>query len=319
MCGPGKPYEGLVRDGEWTGKTRLVEGVLDAPLHWRRPRTILVASMGDLFHESRSDEDIDRVFAVMALASWHKFLVLTKRAERMRVYASGEARYRIEVVARRVHVEHCRACQDSDEQGVPRPHLNHVILPWPLSIVRLGVSVEDQATADARIPLLLQTPAACRWVSVEPMLGPIDLCHLQPGDPPTEIDALHGTHGVLRPHGGECEHLDHVVTGGESGPHARPCDVAWVRDVVRECREAAVPCFVKQLGRWIAGDWPTTPEGHLYVDRWLFPDGAIWVPGVIGEHNYLRPEGAIAFQLRDRAGADPAEWPEDLRVRELPA
>ena len=153
----------------------------------------------------------------------------------------------------------------------------------------LGVSCEDQATADERIPLLLQTPAACRWISVEPMLGPIDLCHLQPGDPPTEIDALHGTHGVLRPHGGECEHLDHVVTGGESGPHARPCDVAWVRDVVRQCREAAVPMCVKQLG------------SNAYVDV---------------RQNKTLPGWRRAF--RDRAGADPAEWPADLRVRELP-
>ena len=302
MCGPGKPYEGLVRDGEWTGKTRLVEHVLDAPLRWRRPRTILVASMGDLFHESRSDEDIDRVFAVMALASWHKFLVLTKRAERMRKYLSG-------ITAHEGWEDRwADATADIGGIGHPFPSL------WPLPNVRLGVSVEGQASADERIPLLLQTPAACRWISVEPMLGPVDLgCYLA-----TVVESV-GGHGVTYSERVVQPALDWVVVGGESGPHARPCDVAWVRDVVRECREAAVPCFVKQLGRWIAGDWPTTPEGHLYVDRWLFPDGAIWVPGVIGEHNYLRPEGAIAFQLRDRAGADPAEWPEDLRVRELPA
>ena len=293
MCGPGKPYEGLVRDGEWTGKTRLVEHVLDAPLRWRRPRTILVASMGDLFHESRSECDIHAVFDVMARAQRHTFLILTKRADRMRRFCR-----RLSFIGPKElpHLTEpsCWLSPIGDRTAVPLPN------------VRLGVSVEDQPSADARISLLLQTPAASWWVSVEPMLGPVDLKPWLPrrcGCPEQytgrDCPACHGT-GRIRLVGESL--LDHVVVGGESGPHARPCDVAWIRDVVRQCREARVPCLVKQLGahpHWQHGDREVC-GARLSVRG-----------GESGDWSRSRV-------LRDRAGADPAEWPADLRVREIP-
>ena len=220
----------------WTGEVRFNESVLDQPLRWRRPRRIFVCAHGDLFHEAIPPKWQLLVWATMMRAEHHHFLVLTKRPERMRLFCDANA------VLRNV---------------------------W------LGVSVEDQRAADTRIPILLATPAARRWISAEPLLGPVDLRYLQPGAPPTEINALAGTHGVLRPHGGRCDRLDWVVVGGESGPHARQCDVQWIRDIVRTCAAARTPCFVKQLGS--NSDYRATKKG-----------------------------------------ADPMEWPADLRVRQLP-
>jgi len=220
----------------WTGEVRFNEPVLDQPLRWRRPRRIFVCAHGDLFHEAIPPKWQLLVWATMMRAEHHHFLVLTKRPERMRLFCDANA------VLRNV---------------------------W------LGVSVEDQRAADTRIPILLATPAARRWISAEPLLGPVDLRYLQPGDPPTEINALAGTHGVLRPHGGRCDRLDWVVVGGESGPGARQCDVQWIRDIVRTCAAARTPCFVKQLGS--NSDYRATKKG-----------------------------------------ADPMEWPADLRVRQCP-
>ncbi len=138
--GPGLPYEGLIASGgQWNGQIKLVPEKLDEPLRWQRPRRIFVNSMSDLFHPNVPNEYIDRVFAVMALASQHTFQVLTKRPERM-----------LEYLNRRTTMPN----------------------------VWLGVSIENQVTADERIPLLLQTPAAVRWVSAEPLLRPVDLFHV---------------------------------------------------------------------------------------------------------------------------------------------
>lgn len=179
---------------------------------------------------------------------------------------------------------------------------------WPPLNVVLLASVEDQPRADDRIPDLLATPAAVRGISLEPMLGPADLrrwmvpksvkdgyAEVQSRFPSSEPTPAHLR---LRPS------LDWIIVGGESGPGARPCNIDWIRDVVRQCREAGVACFVKQLGARPVMDlchdplngWPY----HVEVDRDDDP-----------------PYGT-RFVLRDRAGADPAEWPEDLRVREWP-
>lgn len=218
----------------WTGEVRFNESVLDQPLRWRRPRRIFVCAHGDLFHEAIPPKWQLLVWATMMRAEHHHFLVLTKRPERMRLFCDANA------VLRNV---------------------------W------LGVSVEDQRAADTRIPILLATPAARRWISAEPLLGPVDLRYLQPGDPPTEINALAGTHGVLRPHGGRCDRLDWVVVGGESGPGARPCDLVNVARIVEDCREFNVPVFVKQLGpsawfRHPKGGDPTEWPPHLRVRQW---------------------------------------------------
>lgn len=185
----------------------LDEKALTQPLHWRRPRRIFVCSMTDLFGEWVTDAMLDRVFAMMAICPQHTFLVLTKRAARMRAYLTNEDR----MFVLRSSIEDWLT-----EEMCP--------LRWPLPNVHLGASVENQRAADERIPLLLATPAEVRWLSVEPLLGPVD---------------------AMR-YFGDDGRLHWLVVGGESGPGHRPIEVAWLEDVVRQCRAAAVPVFVKQ-------------------------------------------------------------------------
>lgn len=172
------------------------------------------------------------------------------------------------------------------EDLAPRADLLAWVERWlagaPPPNVWLGATVVNQEEADRDIPKLLATPAAVRFLSIEPMLGPVDLRYLQPGDPPTEINALAGTHGVLRPHRGECAKVDWVIVGGESGSHARPMVLGWAKAIVHQCQAAGVPVMVKQLGAR-----PTNREGEPHP-------------------------------IKDRKGGDTAEWPVELRVREFP-
>lgn len=213
----------------WTGETRFNEEWLTQPLKWRRPRRIFVCAHGDLFHESVPDEWIDRVFAVMALASQHTFQVLTKRAARMREYVSRHDTSKIgdSITTNAFWLNSAtRGYRGSGGSAV-----------WPLPNVWLGVSVEDQARADERIPDLLATPAAVRWLSCEPLLGPVDLGELQEGLPANAwLTWLDG--------------LDWIVIGGESGPGARPMHPDWVRSLRDQCAAAGVPFFFKQWGEW---------------------------------------------------------------------
>ncbi len=276
--GPGMPYENLARDGRWSGEVRFVQEHLEDPLRWTRPRRVFVNSMSDLFYESLSDRDIDRIFAVMALATRHTFQVLTKRPERMlRYMRPGSIRRGMVTQA---------AFETQRDRGGERDARRWKSPEWPLPNAWLGVSVENQSTADERIPLLLQAPAAVRFLSIEPLLGPVNLF---PNCSPAYAPHLRS------------DRIGWVIVGGESGPNARPCDAAWIRGIVEQCREAGVPCFVKQLGanvqmqpgaRWPKG-WPVDSQIEVSprVDRVI---------------------------LRDRKGGDPAEWPEDLRVREFP-
>lgn len=171
FSGPGQWGEGLARivrhpngktiDHRWTGKLRFNDRALDLPLRWRKPRRIFVNSTSDLFHEDVPDEWIDKVFAVMALSPQHTFQVLTKRPERMREYIHPRPSARGPCVQDRIEAIY---------------YANHQYpSAWPLPNVWIGTSIEDQATADARIPHLLDTPAAVRFVSAEPLLGPLDL------------------------------------------------------------------------------------------------------------------------------------------------
>lgn len=287
FSGPGMPYEGLVKRTShgpaWTGEVRVVPELLDAPLRWKKPRRVFVNSMSDMFHEKVPDEAIERILGVTIHAKAHTFQILTKRPERMRS------------VMRRW----------TDMNGRPQPNL------W------LGVSVEDQTTADERIPLLLQTPAAVRFVSYEPALGPINIDRwLRPRQTPNAS-------------GYEDEHapgwttdfsvINWLIVGGESGPSARPCDVAWIRSAVQQCKAAGVPCFVKQIG---AGAFETLPS-----IKQLGSAGALaainerraHIPGWTLTHT---PDGKSCFFRSlnpcDRKGGDPTEWPADLRVREMP-
>ena len=255
---PGHKFEGISRftpEGpRWTGTVRLAEDALDEPLSWRKPRRIFVCSTSDLFHEKVETEWLDRIFDVMRRARQHTFQVLTKRPENMLEYM--KSRYHFPTVA---------------------PEIK------PLPNVWLGVSVEDQATADERIPLLLQTPAAVRWVSYEPALGPVNFAsHL---------------HRRINEH---CNVLDWIVLGGESGPGARPFDIEWARAVVKQTRLTGTTVFVKQLGA-------------------LPHDGSACVgAGSECEPAHGREQGDRRLVLKDKKGGDMAEWPEDLRVREYP-
>jgi protein gp37 len=260
-AGPGGSYEGLVRMGKqgpvWTGEVRLIEGKLAEPMSWRKPERIFVNSMSDLFHESLGWEQvIDRVWQVMVDMDRHQYLVLTKRAENLRDYVQDWYRR---------------------SRCTLRPNV------W------LGVSVEDQATADERIPLLLQTPAAVKFVSYEPALGPVDFtqyvgrlcgCGLQ-------TDACDGWNEGRCPAGPP--RLSWLIVGGESGPGARPFDLEWAHSAVGQCREAGVACFVKQLGARPLWGSERTPDGT--------PD---------------------LYPISDRKGGDMAEWPHHLRVRQFP-
>lgn len=196
---------------------------LDKPLHWRKPRRIFVCSMGDLFHPDVPDEFIDLVFAGMVLSPQHTFQLLTKRPELMLKYLSGGNRHTPVIAA-------MNAIGGVDA----------VAIRWPLPNVHLGVSVEDQATADERIPLLLDTPAALRFVSIEPLLGPVDLWEY---GPEVSFSWLHGFDGSDP----KIPKLDWVICGSESGPKRRFCDPAWIRDLMRQCVSAGVPFFLKQM------------------------------------------------------------------------
>lgn len=209
----------------WTGETRLWEPELTAPLKLKKPARIFVADMGDLFYEGVSDEDIDRVLAVMALAPQHTFLVLTKRAERMWKYVGELYAGRMYEIAESYMMENntCldagRMILESFANGLPNCHL--------------GISVEDQKTADERIPFLLRTLAAVRWISYEPALGSVDF-HKPTGW------YLHNDSIPLRAEIPEMliDGINWIVVGGESGPGARPCDLQWIRSAVEQCQSA---------------------------------------------------------------------------------
>ena len=189
-------------DRHFNGKVRCHEDALDIPLRWKKPRRIFVNSMSDLFHRDVPFAFVDKVFRVISARPQHTFLVLTKRPERMEKYVTGSVR---------------------------RP-----------SNVWLGASVEDQASADARIPHLMRCPAAVRWLSVEPMLSPVDIvCGRRTPSP-------------LAP--------DWVVCGAESGPGARPMELDWARRLRDQCQGYSIPFFMKQIvvnGRKVPfEEWP---------------------------------------------------------------
>lgn len=201
---------------------------LEQPIRWKKPRMIFANSMSDLFHESVPDEFIDSVFAVMAIAEQHTFQVLTKRPERMLRYMSTLHSRSQEIAQAAMYVLNGKHWTDGDSMW---DCVAHRIEAGSLPNVWLGVSVEDQATADERIPLLLQTPAAVRWISAEPLLGPVDLDRVW-------LDYEGDTW------------LDWVVAGGESGQKARPMHPDWVRLMRDQCAAAGVPFLFKQWGEW---------------------------------------------------------------------
>lgn len=289
-------YAGLTKPSNagpvWTGVVRMApDHVLLAPLKRKKPTTYFVNSMSDLFHEDVPDEWIDRIGAVMAATPWHTYQVLTKRAARMLNYFSDPQ------VGHRI-TRHWLTLVGFGQS-----------FNLPLSNVWLGVSTERQQEADERIPLLLQTPAAIRFISYEPALGPLVLhptwlqcpaCksrgyylptfaanHFVPCEECLKwaraggLTILPGQQATPGPR------IDWAIVGGESGHGAREFNLQWARDIVAQCKATGTRCFVKQLGA-----------------------------RVVGPHE--NGTNLTSYKLKSKKGGDPAEWPTDLRVREMP-
>lgn len=207
----------------WNGQVRFNEKWLDQPRRWRNPRGIFVCAHGDLFHESVPDEWLDKIFGIMDsnATKQHIFQVLTKRPQRMHDYMK---RYAAKMMG-------------------------------PPTNVWFGVSVENQEAANERIPLLLQTPAMVRWISAEPLLGPLDLTNVN------RHNAFTGEHAqenaYTKDYGGG---LHWVVVGGESGRDVRPIHPAWIRDIRDQCKAARVAFFFKQWGAWLGPHQDGNPE-----------------------------------------------------------
>jgi protein gp37 len=293
-------YIGTTRKGSrgpiWTGKVNFDPKMLLIPLKRKKPTTYFVNSESDLFHETVPDEWIDQAFAVMAATPKHTYQVLTKRPDRMAAYlqmVAGEKDMQRWINQAVIQTNSPCVSGIIEEAG------------WPLPNVWLGTSIEDQATADERVPHLLRCDADIRFLSYEPALGPVDFdmgrCEIH------DREFIH--HGEYGECCGECaadgfigeltygmwldgcarengSGIGWVIVGGESGPHARPFDISWALSTVTQCAEEGVPCFVKQLGAQ-----PLLPrEGDM----------------------------AVHMMLRDSKGGDPSEWPEALRVRQYP-
>jgi protein gp37 len=242
-----RPYAENTQSGpRWTGRVELIESQLEIPLHWRKPRRIFVNSMSDSFHEALPFEHIKRIWDVTARANWHTYMILTKRAKRM--------------------LEFSRWMAGADDVSVAE---------WPRN-VHLGVSIEDRSQLH-RIDKLRKTPAALRFLSLEPLLEDLG-----------ELD-LRG--------------IGWVIVGGESGPGARGCDVQWIRSIVRQCRAQNIPCFVKQTGT-------NTVVGACRQQHFEWGEGKF-------EYWQADTSGLWRVKLLNRKGGDPSEWPADLRVREI--
>lgn len=221
---------------------------LDLPLRWIKTRHTEITT--DLFRDDVADELIVRALAVMAQAN-HTFQIRTKRHGRMRTMLSDQF---------------FRAAVRTKMSAESRPAAG--TLEWPLPNVWLGVSIEDQEQADLRIPALLDTPAAVRWISAEPLLGPVDLTNVA-GVDALEPDWMGGPGGGT---GAPHPLLDWVVVGGESGPGARPMHPDWARTLRDQCVSAGIPYFFKQWGayRWVSGD-RYNAETQCWVDDGIVP------------------------------------------------
>jgi len=224
---------------------------LEQPLHWKKPRTVFVVSMGDLFHKEVPFEYIAHVWANMYIAKKHAFIVLTKRPKRMLEFLSDCGNWEGWI---------------THDGTPPKGYGGTGIVVgnsdnWPLRNVWLGVTAENQRTADERIPILLEIPAPVHFVSVEPMLGPVNIAKWL------------GYYYRTQPDGGyDAGGLDWVIAGGESGPGARPMHPDWVRGLRDQCQEAAVPFFFKQWGAWL-------PYRYLGIGYFIPLDGCYTING----------------------------------------
>lgn len=355
FSGPGQPYEGLATlhrksngttEARWTGKLAVVEKVMDLPLRWKRPRMVFVNSMSDAFHESLSRADIFKVLSVCvqgAIQRGHIFQILTKRAERMR-----------KLVEEFIDMgELCGAgafCWDqhrnsAEERGEFEEFKKSHRLPWG---IWLGVSVENQDAADERLPHLVQMDGVdVKFVSAEPLIGPTNmrpwLRTVEPATLHTFTPDAKAAYGETPPAGSPVT-LDRdwknpirwVIVGGESGAGARPMDIEWARQIVRDCAEGGTACFVKQLGDVPHEDsglaqefrsfqhWVDKGKSWLSSGKWACFDARGRHCPSGREMMRARDEGAFPvralplLRLRASKGGDPEEWSPDLRVREYP-
>lgn len=324
--GPQDQYLGTTQKTKagfvWTGKIGVAsDEALTKPLRWRRPRRIFVNSMGDLFADGVPDEKIDRVFAVMIAADHHTYQVLTKRPDRMRDYLGqpGPQSGARAAALRRAYRE--LGLGDDLPSGFWfKPHI------W------LGASAEDQQRLDERLPALLDCSGfGLKFLSLEPLLGPIDLdfrndhCDLCGGTgilarwPKGKCHVCNGRGRVLingAPRREAYKAVSWVVVGGESGPKARPCWVPDVRSIVRQCESVGVPVFTKQLGADVQDRNDAGFDG-MFPHHWPDMDPADVEHDLTGRCDGY--QGApVRVRLRDRKGGDMAEWPLDLRVRQMP-
>ncbi len=251
---------------------------LDKPLHWKKPRRVGVCFMGDLFHKDVSDWAIIKIYRAMRGADWHTYLTLTKRPRRM-----------FEIL------------NWAQERG---------LYAWPLPNVYNGITAENQDRLDERAPELLKIPGK-HWLSLEPLLGPMELVDGPPGakrlflqrvacfdmSPPTATSSPFGDAKYT----GQSGACDWVVVGCESGANRRPCKLQWILDIVDQCKAAGVKCFVKQV--------PVPIRGRpLYLHN-LDECGSEWL-AIEETDKDMRLHGW-------RVSHDPSEWPECLRVRQL--
>lgn len=256
---PGQVYYGIAKynalgQPRWTGKlVHATEKTWD-PLKWQDGRIIAVDTMSDLFHPRIPDAWRDEAYGVMALCPQHTFQIVSKRPQIMeRYFAAPDVWQRIEAEARRIYTE---------RHSNPYPSEGH--LEGPLPNVWHGVSVESQQAADRRIPVLLRVPSYRHYVAAEPLLAPINLSRwLAAG-------------------------IGWVIVSGEGGPEARPCDVAWIRALVDQARQAGTPIFVKQLG--------TATNVHCATHE----------------------TGRAPLDTRTPRASDMEEWPDAVRVRQMP-
>lgn len=264
---------------KWTGKVELVANALDRPLRWRRPRTIFTTSMADVFHEKLTNEEIAAIFGVMAATPHHTYQVLTKRAQRMREWFEW---MQVEIdrdgdpwttlmqeTTRRMPADSKAWAKYLEEHD----HKEDACFePWPLPNVWPGVSVENQE-ASHRIDDLIRVPAARRFLSCEPLIGPLAIGLL--GTLPA--DATGGAYVMTH------ERIDWVIAGCESGPGARPCDVTWLRALRNECAETGTAFFLKQA------------EAEL--DHSVVPARAIIEPGDNSREKGRGPRGLPIIEL----------------------
>lgn len=262
----------------WSGDIALRYDQLDKPLHWKNPRRIFVCSMGDLFHEAVPFEFVNKVMNTINKCDGrfknegkcdHTFQILTKRPKRMKEFFDGYYGN---------YYEEGITCDEKDR-------------------IHLGVSISTQVEADEKIPILLQIPAAMRFVSLEPLLGEIELCDTSAGQVLGACDQC--GHADSNP---ECEicmgipSLNWVIVGCESGSQRRPCKIEWMIDIVQQCKVAGVKVFVKQVPMpWCEkesrGQWDTMPS--------------------VKELDEMN-------KIKNYVSHDMAEWPEELQRQEAP-